>query len=817
MRTLRQRARPRIIDVKAREFEQASPSSKDRVEVNSNAELEETSKLLKAKLEQLENEIAILKAGPFSPNSDFMRSLPSEDRETALKALKDAEESGQLEKGDDQEWVDEAELDRMVEGTEDHVEKEEHETVASPRVTLRIPKLQMAYVNNFNAAIADAAKEEGGQAESLVLWKWYLRCQKHVLGFLSLIPEDVWPILWQSQEANVSRSKNLATLANDMIALEVPLSGRQWITYIECLRDIGDMASAVSVWEKRRDELGHDAEFASSFWPLGVQLYAEIGRPRKAQDIAIHCLDHGSLVEPQTLVHVISAWARSQDPNASQKAWTCYLLLRERLGEKIVPEDFEEVSNSLLRTGKADLALAVFKDMLLTQEYSSADSQAVYSKELEGIIDLQSKAVSEDAVNRISLAALTILPRSFQNRFFYGSWIKKLIGQDEIDAAASVMELMYERGINPDARHLNGIIGAWLRHGSSSAKEKAEKMAWSMIHARIAFVKKRQNDKVVPFKPLTEESRPEQVPIHLRRKVPSANIETFSILLLHYTRRSRDQVAEHLTATMVGPAMISPNSFIMNHWLYAALRVSNVQGVWDKYVILTNDIRPDLETFACLWDTGKVQYDQSKAAYGPNFPSARKLYAEMKRWLDTLDPNKLKRSKEVFTRDLYEQIIRCFCLSSDLKGTLCALRGLKDIFNVYPDADTTRMLVIQVARLLPADPAHLPSGRRGMRRRISKSSQAVSEIASLLERLAGRRNVEMISDGLNPEAMGEGESDQLQLDVVTEFLVVVFKQLKVAQRQSSAAADVEREFRMVAENMGVSLDRVNFTSEDLAD
>ncbi len=795
----------RVEDLKVREFEQIGPSNKDVVEVNPEAEGKEATKDLKDEIDRLEQELAILREGPFGPNSEFMRSLSPDDRAKALKALEDEG----LGEEDSEDLANEEELDRLVEEAEAEAEaktsKDATAVQRTPGVTLRIPAQQKAYVKQFNKSLAAIAEDDLDQERHITLWKWYLRCQQHVPGFSNLVPEDVWQTLWHSQYSFASHSKRFVMLAKDMLSIQMPLSSEQWVTYIEALLLDGDAGSAVALWEEKRKELGPDSSVAAAFWSLGVRIYCDLGRPGKAQRIALDCLDHGSFAEPQILVPVIVAWAGSQDPEVQRKAWVCYLRLRKELGNGMAAADFEQVSTALLKAGKVDLALAVFKDMLLFEESSANDSVAVYEKALDHIKDLQSSAVSEENINRVSLAALLILPKSFQNKFFYGSWIKKLIGEGEVDAAATVVELMYERGLKPDAKHLNGIIGAWLRTRAPTSRNKAENMAWAMIHERIAFVRRRAGIASPESRGLVEVTRRlKAIPSFLRRLVPPANIETFSILLLHYTRRSEEQAAEQVTSMMTGPAQIVPNRFIMNHWMYEALRKTDLQRVWETYKTLTKEtLRPDLETFACLWDTAKIQYDRSRVAHSSDFPSPRLLYAEMSGWLDTSYPLALKNARNDFSRDLYDQVIRCFSLSSDLKGTLSALHGLKQQFGEYPDADTTRMIVVQISRLLPADAKTPTSRRQVLRRRASLSRDQTAKVAEILETVADQKSAALMEKDIDPDKLGEAEVKDTQLQILSDFIIVILKRLE-------GGRDVKNNVATVAKVMGVDISSIDF-------
>jgi hypothetical protein len=372
---------------------------------------------------------------------------------------------------------------------------------------------------------------------------------------------------------------------------------------------------------------------------------------------------------------------------------------------------------------------------------------------------------------------------------------------------------MYERGIRPDARHVNGIIGAWLREGSKTSRIKAEQMGWAMVNARIEFVRHRQ----MGFKGKSLVDSPEglivakPLPEFIARPVPPATIETFSVLLLHYTRRCKDDLAEQLMEIMTNQAMIAPNAYIWNHWLYAALRVHDLESVGTQYSIMKTRVTPDLQTFACLWDTAKVQWDASKSAHSSQIPTARKLFREMKDWMTQLPKAPLIRARQEFSRDLYYQIIRVFCVSNDLPGTLCALHGLQQLFGQYPDEVTSRLIVLQIARFPPPDPHSAPSGPRLVRRWVWKLQTAISSVNDILQIVSDQRAVAVMDAGLDPQDLDETAAKQFQLDVLSDLLVLIINRL------APFNSKVDNEVKAAAEAMNISVEDVDFGKQELLD
>jgi pentatricopeptide repeat protein len=755
------------------EYEQQGEDAASRRPVHN--PLDPEAAAVKAELDQLDRELAIMREGPFGPNSEFIRSFPADEREELLKAL---EEEGVMP-SESADLISEEDLEDLA--REEEGKKQPTQAKSPLRVTLSIPVRDKIYVKRFNAAL-ETAQQKDDDKEYFALWKWYLRCQQHVSNFDLIIPEDVWHFLWKSQSTRFYRPKHLVMLGKDMLKADVPLEDKEWVEYIDALQATGDIASAAVAWESQRPRLGTKPELAELFWIAGVGLYVQLGKPQKAQRLAFECYEHTTMVNPELLVMVISAWAKSQNPQANIKTWYCYLELCRKLeareDEKTRLDILGRVSSVLLEADRPELALAVFKDMFLLTAKAPQSSWTIFRDFGKAVTDIH--PFNEDLVSQIGLSVLASFPRRFANKYFFTAWIKWLLGQGLTDDAALVVELMYERGIKPDAGPLNGLIAAWIRQGSPRDRQKAEETAWAMIQSRIDMVQNRlspasHNDSANAV--ITRE--PSHRPRFLKRAAPAATVETFSILLQHYTRRSDLANAGHLTDVMTGSAKIKPNSFIMNHWLYASLRSGQIPDVWSKYSALKSSITPDVETFAALWDTAKTSY-ASPRRHQAGFPDARALFAEMQEWIEKLDAKKRVSTQEEFSSELYEQIIRCFSLSSDPQGTLCALHGLHQSFNALPREEVSRLIIMQVARAYASDWAPPSAGARGLR--MKKNLQYQSAVRTLTEIMVAISDRMIQETDVDPEAVAEEESDparQLRLDVLTTFLgLIIEKRMK---------------------------------------
>ncbi|EAS36895.3 pentatricopeptide repeat domain-containing protein [Coccidioides immitis RS] len=797
-------------EVTIRHFEQSTPASKDRTEVDFDSENQAEQELLKAKIAELERELAELREGPFGPNSPFMKELSEEDRQKALEALRKykAEHKEEDVESEEEERLD-AEFDKAMERQfQDLISEEKRlwdptkapeEPSPTPResfeVEITVPDTQQAAVARFNKTLK-VLRNNPTFTQRQDAWRSYRRCKEGLPFFLDIIPEEGLELLWQSQVPSSpvehSRLLHWEKLAEDILASGRDFTTTQWLKYLELLWHSGKSEKAIPHWEGRAQDLKHySPEEVDSYLKLGVRLHVAVHQPQTAQDIAMAFLSANTSRDPRVLIPVIASWAEQATPKAKELAWTLYLQVKTMLGPNINMQDYDSISTGLLNAGQTELALAVFKDMMLTGQQSTSDSVALFKTSLGLYDNLHSSSINAADVNKASLAALTILPRKFHNKFFFASWMKKLIGMGEVDAAASVVELMYERGIKPDAKHLNGIIGGWLREGSPTAKEKAEKLAWAMVQERIERV---WHD--MPEKPsVYDTSNDVVIPRHMQRTVPAASIETFSILLLYYTRRDQENMANYLIDCL-DTAQIKPNAFFMNHLLYMELRKQNILGVWTKYKDMTAIIKPDLATFACLYDCGKIQYDRTRYLFDAKFPPIRSLYKETMQWFGSLTPHQQKTTKEEFSKALYDQITRCFCLSLDPQGALVAIRSMKQIFGFFPDVDTTRILTFLLVRLAPTPPG-IPKPRRRRIASTPRSKENFENISNLLVAIKDWKVAQLSRQGINPDELDEEEQKAFQVDLMCDLLRLVMRRIQ------GDSGKVEKSIRAAADEMAV--------------
>lgn len=657
---------------------------------------------------------------------------------------------------------------------------------------------QNTYLKTLNENILKASSDLANQDIRRRLWQSYARCKAFLPPFLHLVPEKAWKVLWASQQTvspdDPHWASHILTLSEDMLTAGKELDLYQRILYIEALRSEGQQDLAIAQWQQLKAHLGDDKRASEEHELLGVRLFASHGDPEKAEKIALNFLSTEKQEESRILIPILNAWAQRGDDIGIQHAWALYLRFRKHVGSNITMDDYDNITMGFLSVGRTDLALAVFKDMMLTGQKTDQGSMELYKKSLAMMGRTQESAITVADLNRISMTGLVTLPRRFQNKFFYGSWLKKLLGMGETDAAAQVIELMYERGVKPDAKHLNGIIGAWLRTGTDKNREAAEKMAWAMIHERLDFVStRRRGHEYKPSNLPTVSGLP--IPVHLRRSVTPANIETFSLLLQHYGRRAQDENVQLIRNTLT-LAEIQPNTYFINHLLYFDLRRGQHQAAWIKYKEMFGTVRPDLETFACLWDCEKAHIESLTLHARDKFPGPRVIMYDMMTWFQGVNPSRGedKAVQEDFSKELYDQIIRCMGLASDLEGAIVALYALKETFGFYPDENTTRMVNLSVSRMKIGVQTDTQGRQRG--KNIRKAN--ANKIAQVFGIVVQQREVVLAEHGLDDFAQLDDEVYvQEALFRLAEFLRTVLR------RTSRDETSVESSIEKAAWEMGV--------------
>lgn len=613
------------------------------------------------------------------------------------------------------------------------------------------PEDRRPYITKLNTLVQMAQKGSIDAKTVGDLWRFYSLCSTTLSAAWHKIPLSYWQTLWKAfADGPVvpGRLLHVKLLAEDMRAAGIALEPRQILLYIEALFMEGDRKEAIKSWESYPSSSHITDDEYREYLETGVRMYARTSQPERAQEVADKVLN-ASLrgKDPRILLSVLHAWLVSDREDSAGRAWKCYEKMRHLLGSEIEMKDYDDTIELFLAGNRADLALAAFRDMM-TQ-----------GKRVEGVDMFPNGLASELAAEDIKIKSvpfrnLSMLPAKLRNKFFFGMWIKKLIGDGKVDACAQVVDLMVQGGIRPDARHLNGIIGAWLREGTVGSQEKAEAMAWKMIacsmERRPKFMSQSRLSGFPKSIPQPEKSgvmRPPELTLYAE-----ATMETYVVLGEYYMEHSRWPELRGML-DLVKSRRIKPSVALMNLHLRFMLRGHTAPSAWPTYQFYYKKqfhLRPDPETFVYFWGHEQARLRQ-ETRDKESFPEPRALFRHM---LEMLPPG---QDEPEAMQEIYERTISSFGLADDQIATIVALRVFQQHYGIYPTGDTVRLVILQLANVGRIDPtgvrARRPNWSGSTKQRVRQVTQILAELKD--QRAALLQKEELVSEESDEQAKSE--------------------------------------------------------------
>ncbi|KAF4782369.1 pentatricopeptide repeat domain-containing protein [Colletotrichum scovillei] len=479
------------------------------------------------------------------------------------------------------------------------------------------------------------------------VWKTYGAARQSLAKAWAHVPQDVWNLLWDilslDDAKNPSRLTYLSLLARDMSEAKVALSPSQQLVTVEAMFVDGWEAKAIDNWKRCMSTLGDSgADTFKEFWELGVRMFCQQGDLMQGERAVNKLLERQ--LDPRILLPYIRSCATNPNAEPRIKAWDAYRRMRDLLGSSMGLEDYDQVISFFLTTGQTEYALQAFVDMMSS--------------------------------STVELSGRDRLPSQIGNKFFFGKWLKRLIGAGDLDGAHSVFEFMRFKGIEAASIQVNGLIGAWQRSGGADNLEKADKLAWQMIHARVEFVENRRRLSTMEGPVRTVEV---SVKSHTAA-MPKATLETFSLLAENYRLRSlHGELAKLWDAFR--EAEISPDAFMMNQLLESHSQNGNISEARQLYQTLVYDrqVKPDPYTFMALWKM--LGANRLHNIAGDELVNetriTRETFAEMVRFASVFKPDGLDGQ-------IARKILHTFRRLKDKIGIVVALQAFKAVFDFTP-------------------------------------------------------------------------------------------------------------------------------------
>ena len=602
-------------------------------------------------------------------------------------------------------------------------------------------------------------------------WKLYVPSRQALALSWARVPAEAWPVFWAvgswDKGDNPNRMHHIYVLTQDMQAAGIPLSDDQQLLAIESMFLEGLRDKAIETWKKAVGVLGSRPETFQEYWELGVRMYSlhgDVERAARAANTLLESDAHES--DPRILIPLIQAHAEKAATH--EQAWESYRRLRDLLGDSMEIEDYDKVIECFLSKNCVDYALQAFVDMMFS-----------------GAIDLKGK---------------TKLPAQVANRFFFGKWLKRLIGAQDLDGAYKVVCYMEQRGILAAAIQLNGLLAAWMRTRTADNVEKAEKLGWAMVRSRLMFVDLRRRQEAMAQWPIQLRAVGETAGSGLPQGeeddaelsyVPAATLETFSLMADNYQKRRLTKRLEELWVAFK-QAEIATDGFMMNQMLESYLHDGQAGKVFEFYQTMAKEhgVSPDGFTFLALFKSLSVNrlVVRDRSLIGQDLIQARKIFQD------------LVRSPWAFqSPSVYEQLPRTilfsFHLMEDYAGMIVAARTMRQLFGFVP------------SEALLMDLAAGASTQRKTRRPGKKNMAVLIDAGRSIELLFQQRQQEVGRSlgEMTPEEKGD------------EFNAVLERLILVRARAAGSGAQMLAAVAAAAEKMGAVDIAINPNPETIAE
>lgn len=555
------------------------------------------------------------------------------------------------------------------------------------------------------------------------MWTKYGRARTSLAEAWGNVPRCTWEVLWTvlaheptetgpaGPVKNTGRMAHVYYLAKDMREAGVPLTDAQQLLVIEAMFVEGWPVEALSNWKRAAATLGARPATATAYWELGVRMSALHGDLDRAERAAERLFGDAAGTEPpnpRVLLQLIRSAATHDE---ILRATAAYRKMRALLGAAMTLEDYDEVVTCFLGANHTEEAFAVFVDMMFS-----------------GTLDVRSHRPGQPVQ----------MPPIVGNQFFFGKWLKRLIGAGDLDGAYHVLRFMESRGIMTATVQVNGLLGAWLRTGTAANVAQADMLAWRMIHSRRLFVDLRRR----------RQHLPEPVGLYVAKKynfrqplpppesiayVPRASLETFALMADNYKDRGRSDYLEDLLAAYQDCEMNRggvADAFILNQLLESYVYngdAGKARALYERMVTVSasspSAVQPNTFTFLALFRSLDVHRLISRLTEEQCFDDAvraRKLFAEMaaRARLRPADFDAPPPIYQAFVR----LVLHAFRKAGDYPALIVAAHTLRPLLG--RGLTLSESLAVELLSDVPATGRDTPI----VRRRILRAGEVVSSL-----------------------------------------------------------------------------------------
>lgn len=643
------------------------------------------------------------------------------------------------------------------------------------------------------------------------LWRAYALAKAFAPELLEKLPNRAWEVLWTSNSIRVRRNRycraHVVELYEDMQSQGIFTTMLQKIEYLESMFFNGKEKEALQKWEEvyRQPPSGRRRDIDPEFFESGVKMHGLTGNAHRAHEVAESLYAYHPSWPPAAKFSVFRALSRSEGSEDHQlMAWKWYVQIKLALGKTASLSDFDTCFVGFLEGRNLSHAKRVFEDMvkagLVANEYTHEHIHEV----LRRLHLLYRLGYNVSSVTGIALHAISVLPKPYHSQVF-GDWMKLAVVKKAPEATAQILDMMFNRGTIPETFHFNLLLKALFRTKSKKHELKAENIGWHMVeettepfpenlrflHAGDAIASKQGLDMVKTGGPAQS------------RKIPSANVATFAILMQYHANHSQWEHVDYLARRM-RELDILPNEDVMNVLMDSQCRQGNYNKVWDIYTSLTNvptgtsGVFPNGATFRCLWKTLRMALGDHSARENNTLPNPRQLLAENLRWWNLV---RSRVDAERFRVGLAAQdhgalnslIMHCFSYVKDLPGSLVAIHALHKQLDLPPSNKAMSILQNHIAWV---DMRRESPSLRAQYSRSGVPRQKLEQIGHIYNILQDARFKRMNITGDQWAYMSKEEMAEFSLNILSEFIRVILK------RQHSPS-DVERMIDEARQEIGL--------------
>ncbi|OJD29462.1 pentatricopeptide repeat protein [Diplodia corticola] len=634
------------------------------------------------------------------------------------------------------------------------------------RVRFPCSRDKQPYLDLLNLYLWKGLADPTHRKTAKALWRLYIKFRLTTPKFLRALSSQAWDILWRTQSLRVFAEPKIAAhltqLAEDMQGAGHVANFEQRLVHIETLFGQGSRQAAVEKWQQGyQTAAGRTGDsYRPEYLELGVRMHAVAGNVTFAQKLLVDLFSSHPMLNPRLILCVFDAHLQASGEGEThvKQAWALYLRLKDLLGDSMAVKDYERCYTGFLKAGYREHALAVFRHLMSAGELRGPQGHKANATLLKGYNDLTSVLDNADELNQIFLSSLSALPLNHQNKFFFGKWINRLISVGDVDAAAQVYELMFQRDVQPQARHLNALVKAWIETRDPTNIDKAENLALQMVVRRITLMRRRKGLFTPPPPDITAKLRPPQK-LFLRRTLPPATSDTFALLTQIYLQRNDESKLDNLHTWQVAHAELRTTPEALNMQLSFYLQRGYLSDVWrtlKRHVLRrpSRNVRatkPDMGTIALLWEASyfKQRTIGRRSPYDirsrrTSFPPPTIILRHTLTWWrsstrgpsssSSSQPSSQPSPRQDATSRIPNHIVATYAAWNDLAGCLVAMHVLHRRLRSPVTQHTMTLLVRALARL-GFPPADVRSRSPFRRRQLAASAGLHHNLDKVLQAL----------------------------------------------------------------------------------